>query len=262
MLEALQLRAIATGQKETAAEDRQRLVGEATSLLAPDPRYVAHGPDKRPDGPPTEPDGRDSTSPPGPAPSAFPAPARRAGPQDTAAPLLPLQRFAQLTGLDPSAPAVSPDASPRPASDPLYEPPARPVHAPNRRAPPRPIPEMLEGVPVVRRDADALERLTILASLRYVDEGDGPYLVAGLRLDAGAPRVQLASRPGATPTPVVTGWLEVGDAPAPGWRVIRIDATLVDLLTPSGNPLRVRWAGGQSSVDSRAARSRTTSRMR
>jgi hypothetical protein len=55
---------------------------------------------------------------------------------------------------------------------------------------------------------------------------------------------------------MVTGWLEVGDAPAPGWRVIRIDATHVDLLSPAGNPLRVRCAGSQARVDDRTSPSR------
>jgi hypothetical protein len=249
LLKALQLRALATAQQGTGDDHRRQLVDAASSLLAPAPQPMPAAWDRAPGG--QAPQAADGTPGPAPAPSplAYPSAGPGAAAGDLRATLVPLRQFAQLSAHDawPAVAAPSPLPGAPQAQAGQAPPASRP--APPRASAHRQIPELLEGIPVTRRDADALGSLTILGSLRFIEEQDSPYVVVALRTDAGAARVQLGSRPGARAWLAPTGWLEVGDAPAPGWRVVRIDAGAVDLLTPAGNPLRLHGPAGYLRAD-------------
>lgn len=109
------------------------------------------------------------------------------------------------------------------------------------RAPQMParIPDAIEGTTTfAARDADALAPYTVSAALRILEE-DAPIVLQEVRQDAGPARARFGARPGSATTAVPTGWMELGDSPMPGWRIIRIQAQAVLLMTPLGNPVRL-----------------------
>jgi len=117
------------------------------------------------------------------------------------------------------------------------------------------IPGTIEGYPPRYTDGDALASLAITFSLRVFDSGNAPLRLVATRIDDGPPRAQLQGREATGPVHAAGGWLEAGDSPAPGWYVVAISRADVLLLSPLGNPVRLRLAPGPATaaVSSKAA---------
>jgi hypothetical protein len=150
-----------------------------------------------------------------------------------------------IPALDPAQPdAVAPGAGPqafpmRARPRPSAGTPSWPIAPPASAGR---IPDAIEGVASGRRDADALASLTIDAQVRMLDGQVAPFLAQAVKTAPQPARVQLRPRAPDARAQADGGWFEVGDAPAPGWRIVRIDERQVDLLTPLGNPVRLRVA--------------------
>jgi len=146
------------------------------------------------------------------------------------------------TPTDPMAASERPgqprlNALPMPFSSIPVPPPRPPLLPRTAPAPPRPIPDLIEGEAPAWPAADPLAAMAVDGSLRRVDPALSPFEVTRTEASGARPRVELAIREaGATPI----GWYEGGESLPGGWTVAGVDRDgAVDLLTPRGNPLRL-----------------------
>jgi hypothetical protein len=130
-----------------------------------------------------------------------------------------------------------------------------------RSQPTTPIPDTIEGVMAAPRSADALAPYTITAALRML-AAEAPFVLLEIRLAPGPARARFAPRAREGSAPPSVGWLELGDSPLPGWRIIRIEAQSVTFMTPHGNPARMALAAAAAAAPTRnpAARDGASSR--
>jgi len=91
---------------------------------------------------------------------------------------------------------------------------------------------------------DALDGITIRSSLRVLEGDTAPFELLATRFDGDRPRVKMRSHRLKGAVPVSMGWMEVGDSPASGWHVVAISPADTVLLSPLGNPLRLRLVPG------------------
>jgi len=235
---------------DSADSDRQRIVDGAASLLEqrhPDPGAGAHTPPSAGSAP-VGPDASRATPPSVERPQTATDPAATAlRGADPASALAPLRDFAHtnakpdlatLAALSPAELEVL--AGPGTASRSSAPRPEHPSAEPRVLSR---IPDLIEGTPAVPRNADALAAVTVSAALRVLEE-DAPIVLQDVRLGPGPARARFATRTGRGDTLSAAGWLELGDAPLPGWRIIRIQPLAVTLITPLGNPVRLAAAGG------------------
>lgn len=102
----------------------------------------------------------------------------------------------------------------------------------------RAVPDEIEGASRPENLADPLAEASVSASLRLADDASAPFVLLESRTQAQPARARIGY--GGEPTALPPSWLEVGDAPAPGWRIVRIDARSIDVLNPYGNPVRLQ----------------------
>jgi hypothetical protein len=256
VLGALQLRSAGSARLQGEDLQRQRAVAQATALLSAvsmvPPSTSTSVPAPLP-ALPSPPVGQATVAPDANEPQRGQPPIT---PPDIPSTLPPLQRFAKATAHERLPPsllasyAMSDNAGNAGAWDlPPAESTASGGAARMRAnagagAPRRPIPDRIEGTAPSRRDTDALVAVTIDSGLRLVDERDAPFRLSEVRNTPGAARAHFAPRDGNPSYPVPAGWLEVGESPINGWRIVRIESGAVVLLTPAGNPMRLRVAGG------------------
>jgi hypothetical protein len=108
------------------------------------------------------------------------------------------------------------------------------------RTPRHPIPDRIETFPSHPSDGDALAALSIAGGLRVMDGSDAALQLAAIRTDGARLRIQLQARGGNTNSAPSSGWLETGDSTAGGWMVLSISNHDALLLSPRGNPYRLR----------------------
>lgn len=101
------------------------------------------------------------------------------------------------------------------------------------------IPESIEGSRPRHDSEDALESLSVRASLRTIDSDNAPYVLQALREGANVVQAQLLQRNPNGSLTALPGWFSSGDSPAPGWRLLTVDKREAILLTPVGNILRL-----------------------
>jgi hypothetical protein len=116
---------------------------------------------------------------------------------------------------------------------------SRPFTMPTR-APRHPIPEKIETFPPHPSDGDALAALYIAGGLRVMDGSDAALQLAAIRTDGTRLRIQLQARGANANSAPAGGWLESGDSTAGGWLVVSISPNDALLLSPRGNPYRLR----------------------
>jgi hypothetical protein len=105
-----------------------------------------------------------------------------------------------------------------------------------------PIPDAIEGVSVPSQRGDALEAFTISSALHTIDGDHGLFALTSIQGNLGVRRIHLSARGADGAMRELPGWLEPGDVPAPGWRVMAVGDSDAILLTSIGNFLRLRLA--------------------
>jgi len=116
-----------------------------------------------------------------------------------------------------------------------------------QRSPPlsEAIPDAIEGTVAAPQAADALAPYTVTAAL-LLREADAPFTLREIRLAPAPARARFASRNRETAAGPSYGWMELGESPLPGWRLIRIQPQSVTLISPLGNPVRMAVTGAES----------------
>lgn len=133
-----------------------------------------------------------------------------------------------------------------PAGDSIAPPPAFIARGPSLAR----IPEFIEGAQRAHRLGDPLGPLTIEPALRVFDMRAAPFQLLAIRLEPGPARVRLQWREEGAHGRPLSGWLEVGDSPDTGWRVVSIRTNDVLLLSPMGNPVLLHPKSGGTSAES------------
>lgn len=110
-----------------------------------------------------------------------------------------------------------------------------------RAAASHPIPAAIEGAPAGTAKGDPLEEMAITSFLKTLETSSLPFEIVATSTDPDRPTVRLRSRSPAGGGGDAAGWLAVGQSPAPGWKVIAISRAEVLLLSPAGNPVRLRF---------------------
>jgi hypothetical protein len=108
-----------------------------------------------------------------------------------------------------------------------------------QRVAPAPIPERIEGVTTVDLRGDALGSFRVRAIRKLPDADNAPWAVREIRSESGTTRVRLSLRTPGAGWEAVPGWLEAGDSPARGWRLLAISAQEVLVATPLGNLMQL-----------------------
>ncbi len=111
-----------------------------------------------------------------------------------------------------------------------------------QRQPLTPIPDDIEGARRIAYQGDALDSYHVRAILKTLDGDGSPWVVQEIRSRPGAPRVRMSERAPTGQWVPLPGWLEAGDSPARGWRVLAIDDQAIILVTPLGNLMRLPLA--------------------
>jgi hypothetical protein len=104
------------------------------------------------------------------------------------------------------------------------------------------IPDAIEQS-VIERRSDALSGALVLASLRIFEDLPTPFALIAVQSEPGPARAQLAVHGDPNRSPSSTAWVGVGESPSPGWRVVRIGSDDLIVLSPFGNPARLRVSG-------------------
>jgi hypothetical protein len=114
------------------------------------------------------------------------------------------------------------------------------VVAPSRKRLHNFIPAGIEDGTARPAPGDALYGLTVRGALRVIDDADCPFALSATRSDGGRTRAQIRSARSQGASGATAGWFEAGDSPWPGWRLLKVAPTEVQVLDPQGNSVRLR----------------------
>ena len=154
------------------------------------------------------------------------------------------------------APYSAPTSSGGRAAPILANPPlAAAAGAQRRRAsePRPPIPDLIESTAPGDEPSDPLASMSLQADLLEVAPEAADLILVEIRASSGKLLARL--RPASGGEPSAGAWFETGDAPAPGWTVVDLQADRVTLMSSQGQRVRlaVQPPGADAAAEATAA---------